>query len=289
MYKGKVQKLALSKSVICKGCEGRGGKKGSVSTCTACRGQGVKVMLRQLGPMMQQIQQPCNDCDATGEIINAKDKCKQCNGKKTISERKVLEVHIDKGMKSGQQIRFQGESDQAPGVQPGDVVIVVEEKQHARFQRKGDDLFCEAEIDLLTALGGGEFAIEHLDERALHVTIVPGEVIKPGAMKVISHQGMPSYRHHELGDLYVRINVVFPTSIDPSLIPHLEQALPPRKAIEQFPKKIHMDEVTLEEPNDRQQNKAANGDEDMDEDEQGGPAGVQCAQRESRLILIYAS
>lgn len=278
LYKGKVQKLALSKSVICKPCDGRGGKKGSVTTCTSCRGQGVKVMLRQLGPMMQQIQQPCNECDGTGEMMNPKDRCKTCNGKKTISERKVLEVHIDKGMKSGQQIKFAGESDQAPGVVPGDVVIVLEEKPHARFERKGDDLFAEAEIDLLTALGGGEFGIEHLDDRALQVTIVPGEIIKPGAMKVISGQGMPSYRHHELGDLYVRINVKFPESISPEVIPALESALPPRKAIQKFGKKFHVDEVTLEEPNDRQKRSAAPGD-DMDEDDDERGPGVQCAQQ----------
>lgn len=199
LYKGKVQKLALSKSVICKPCDGRGGKKGSVTTCTSCRGQGVKVMLRQLGPMMQQIQQPCNECDGTGEMMNPKDRCKTCNGKKTISERKVLEVHIDKGMKSGQQIKFAGESDQAPGVVPGDVVIVLEEKPHARFERKGDDLFAEAEIDLLTALGGGEFGIEHLDDRALQVTIVPGEIIKPGKSRrlFLGSQVLIGYRRHE--------------------------------------------------------------------------------------------
>lgn len=133
----------------------------------------------------------------------------------------------------------------------------------------------------MTALGGGEFAIEHLDERALHVTIVPGEIIKPGAMKVISHQGMPSYRHHELGDLYVRLNVKFPESIDPSVIPSLEAALPKRKALAQFGKKIHMDEVTLEEPNDRQKRSASGaGGDDMDEDDEDGRGpGVQCAQQ----------
>ena len=129
---------------------------------------------------MQQIQQPCNECEATGEVMNPKDRCKTCIGKKTISERKVLEVHIDKGMKNGQQIKFNGESDQQPGIIPGDVVIVLEEKEHPRFRRKGDDLLCEAEVDLLTALAGGDFAIEHLDDRVLHVVTVPGEVIKPG-------------------------------------------------------------------------------------------------------------
>lgn len=137
-------------------------------------------MLRQLGPMMQQIQQPCTECEGTGEMMNPKDRCKTCSGKKTTQERKVLEVHIDKGMKGGQQIKFAGESDQQPGTIPGDVIIVIEEKPHPRFERKGDDLFYNAKIDLLTALAGGDFAIEHLDEHALHVTIVPGEVIKPG-------------------------------------------------------------------------------------------------------------
>lgn len=278
LYKGKVQKLALSKSVICKTCEGRGGKKGAVTTCTACRGQGVKVMLRQLGPMVQQIQQPCNECEGTGEMMNPKDRCKTCIGKKTISERKVLEVHIDKGMKSGQQIKFTGESDQSPGIIPGDVVIVVEEKNHSRFQRKGDDLYAEAEIDLLTALGGGEFAIEHLDERALHVLIVPGEVIKPDALKVISGQGMPSYRHHEPGDLYVKIKVRFPESMPPNAIPLLEQALPKRSDMQKFPKKMHMDEVTLEEPNDRQRRSAQSNGDEMGEDDDERP-GVQCAQQ----------
>ncbi len=180
LYKGKVQKLALSKSVLCKTCDGLGGKKGAVKECNSCHGAGVRVTLRQLGPMVQQIQQPCGDCSGTGEIIDPKHKCKICLGKKVNQERKVLEVHIDKGMKSGHQVKFPGESDQAPGVEPGDVIFVVEEKEHARFQRKGDDLFIEAKVDLLTALAGGEFVIEHLDERFLKVTVVPGEIIKPG-------------------------------------------------------------------------------------------------------------
>lgn len=279
LYKGKVQKLALSKSVLCKTCDGIGGKKGAVKECTTCHGQGVRVILRQLGPMVQQIQQPCGDCEGTGEIINPKDRCKACHGKKTMQERKVLEVHIDKGMKSGHQIKFPGESDQAPGVEPGDVIFVVEEKEHPRFQRKGDDLFCEAEVDLLTALGGGEFAIEHLDERILHVNIVPGEIIKPNALKVLTNQGMPSHRHHDFGNLYVRIQVKFPDSIDPAVIPQLEAALPPRKPLPKLPAGKHLEEVMLEEPNERQR-MAGDRDDAMDEDdEEGGRPGVQCAQQ----------
>lgn len=149
-------------------------------TCSGCQGRGAKVTLRQMGPMIQQIQHACGDCNGTGEMIDQKNKCKTCNAKKTVSEKKILDVHIDKGMKGGQQIRFAGESDQSPGLEAGDVVIVIEEKPHERFTRQDTNLWTEAEVDLLTALGGGQFSIKHLDDRALVVNLLPGDVIREG-------------------------------------------------------------------------------------------------------------
>lgn len=140
----------------------------------------MKTMMRQMGPMIQRFQTVCPDCNGDGEIIKEKDKCKGCHGKKTITERKVLHVHVDKGMQDGQKITFNGEGDQGPDIIPGDVIFVIEQKPHPRFQRKGDDLYYHAEIDLLTALAGGSIAVEHLDERWLTVSITPGEVISPG-------------------------------------------------------------------------------------------------------------
>jgi DnaJ homolog subfamily A member 2 len=180
LYKGKTTKLALTRNVICSKCKGKGGKDGAVRSCHTCNGRGVKVTLRQMGPMIQQIQSPCDECSGTGEVINAKDRCSNCKGKKVVPEKKFLEVHIDKGMKGGQTIQFRGESDQSPGAETGDVVIVVEEKPHDRFKRQENDLITEIEIDLLTALAGGQFAIRHLDERALVVKLEPGEVVKHG-------------------------------------------------------------------------------------------------------------
>lgn len=40
----------------------------------------------------------------------------------------MLEVHITKGMRNGQKITFGGEADEAPGVIPGDIIFIVEEK-----------------------------------------------------------------------------------------------------------------------------------------------------------------
>lgn len=78
---------------------GRGGKKGAVEKCGTCRGSGMQVHIRTLGPgMVQQIQSMCSSCEGQGERISAKDRCKSCQGQKVIRERKILEVHIDKGI-----------------------------------------------------------------------------------------------------------------------------------------------------------------------------------------------
>ena len=180
IYRGKVSKLALQKSIICPACDGRGGKEGAVKTCPGCNGAGMKTMMRQMGPMIQRFQTVCPDCQGEGETIREKDRCKRCLGKKTVVERKVLHVHVDRGVKTGHKIDFRGEGDQMPGVLPGDVQFEIEQKPHPRFQRKDDDLFYHAEIDLLTALAGGVIYIEHLDDRWVTVNIFPGDPITPG-------------------------------------------------------------------------------------------------------------
>lgn len=180
IYKGKTSKLALQKSVICKTCSGIGGKAGAVKPCTGCDGRGVKTITRQMGPMIQRFQTVCPDCGGEGEIIRDKDRCKECNGKKTTIERKVIQIHIDRGVRSGTKIPLYGQGDQVPGAEPGDVIFEIEQKPHERFTRREDDLHYKAEIDLLTALAGGRLNIEHLDDRWVTIDIIPGEIIAPG-------------------------------------------------------------------------------------------------------------
>ncbi|KAI9510396.1 DnaJ-domain-containing protein [Russula earlei] len=275
LYKGKTTKLALTRNIICQKCDGRGGKEGAVRPCGSCQGRGVRVTLRQMGPMIQQLQQPCEECSGTGEIINHRDKCKNCNARKVVSEKKMLEVHVDKGMKGGQTITFTGESDQAPGVTPGDVIIVIEEKPHERFKRNENNLMTDVEIDLLTALGGGKFSIKHLDERVLMVTIAPGEIVKQDDLKVIHGQGMPSQRHHEPGDLFIKFSIKWPEHIEPTKIHLLEDVLPQRRPLPKYPKGVHIEEADMSDADPRQER--AMQEESMEEDE--GEPRVQCANQ----------
>jgi DnaJ-class molecular chaperone len=47
--------------------------------------------------------------------------------------RRALQVLVEKGMKHGQKITFRGEGDESPGMDPGDVVFVLQCKDHPRY------------------------------------------------------------------------------------------------------------------------------------------------------------
>ena len=85
-------------------------------------------------------------------------------------------------MADDQQIRFSGEGDQEPDLSPGDVIIVLDEKEHPVFHRHGNDLVIGMEITLLEALAGFQKTVTTLDNRTLVVTSLPGKtmfVIRP--------------------------------------------------------------------------------------------------------------
>lgn len=113
-----------------------------MQTCTRCWGSGRMLVTRQIGPgMIQQMAARCDQCAGEGELINEKDRCRKCHGKKTVQDQKILEVNVTPGMRDNQKIVFYGEGDQEPGIEPGNVILVVRTKPHETFELKGNDLW----------------------------------------------------------------------------------------------------------------------------------------------------
>jgi DnaJ homolog subfamily A member 2 len=101
---------------------------------------------------------------------------------------------------------------------------------------------------------------------------------------------MPSYRHHDHGNLYIKFEIVFPEAswaqlATPETMEGLKAILPPPEPL-QIPPNAHWDETVLNSVDPMQQRRAemgtsgarANGAMDED-DEDGGPQGVQCASQ----------
>ncbi|KAI4899882.1 hypothetical protein NFI96_012076, partial [Prochilodus magdalenae] len=270
LYNGKTTKLQLSKNVLCSTCNGQGGKSGAVQKCTTCRGRGMRIMIRQLAPgMVQQMQSVCTDCNGEGEVISEKDRCKKCEGKKVIKEVKILEVHVDKGMRHGQKITFGGEADQAPGVEPGDIVLVLQEKEHETFKRDGHDLHMTHKIGLVEALCGFQFSLKHLDGRQIVVKYPAGKVIEPGSVRVVRGEGMPQYRNpFEKGDLFIKFD-------------ELEDLLPTRSeapVVTGDVEEVDLQDFDISQSTSGSHRREAYNDSSDEEGGHHGP-GVQCAHQ----------
>ncbi|KAI3925971.1 hypothetical protein MKW98_028107 [Papaver atlanticum] len=289
LYSGTSKKLSLSRNVICTKCTGKGSKSGASTMCFGCRGSGMKVSIRHLGPsMIQQMQHPCNECKGTGETMRDEDRCPQCKGDKVVQEKKVLEVHVEKGMQHGQKIKFPGQADEAPDTVTGDVVIVVTQKDHPKFKRKGDDLFAEQKLSLTEALCGFQFALTHLDGRKLLIKTNPGEVVKPGSFKALNDEGMPMYQRSFMkGMLYINFTVEFPDSLTTEQCRKLEGVLAERELPQLKDTEIdECEETTLHDASieqlkrkDAQARAEAEAQEAYNEDDDMHGSGPQCAQQ----------
>ncbi|EEF50289.1 Chaperone protein dnaJ, putative [Ricinus communis] len=260
LYNGTTRKLSLSRNVFCPKCNGK---------CYGCQGSGMKITTRQIElGMIQRMQHICPECRGSGEIISEKDKCPQCKGKK------VLEVHVEKGMQHGQKIVFQGQADETPNTVTGDIVFILQLKNHPKFERKHDDLLVERTLTLTEALCGFQFALTHLDGRQLLIKSNPGEVIKPGQYKAIDDEGMPRYnRPFMKGKLYIHFNcrvieIILPT--------RLSEQLSDMEVDECEETTLHDVNMAEEDMRWKQQQRYEAYDED--EDEPSMPS-VQCAQQ----------
>lgn len=286
LYNGAVRKLAINRNNLCPKCDGRGGKAGAVQTCRTCNGSGVETRIQQLGiGYFQQIQHVCPTCHGRREVIDPKNSCKNCQGAKVVREKKIVEVHIDPGMANGKTIRFSGEGDREPGIEPGDIVIVINEQEHDRFVRRSSDLICTMQLGLSEAICGFRRTIETLDKRTLVLSSKPGEVIKNNEYREISGEGMPQHKNpFEKGKLIVRFQVVFPPDnfLPPELVGKLRSLLPGptrRDAITSDAEEVVLHPFDPER--DSRQRRDAGRSEAYDDDDDGRGGGpnprLQCA------------
>jgi len=242
-YTGATKKLKVERDQICIGCEGKGSlKAGAVQTCDRCQGRGQEVLVNRPRPgVIQQSVGLCSKCQGRKEIIDEKDACKECRGRKVVKRAHILEVKVEKGMAPGMKVRFREAADQAPGSQTGDIIVVLREKadptreemkqsktdkaklkskENKRAIRKpvlhrlqnGKDLTMEHELSLSEALFGYEIVFEHLDGRVVLVQSPPKHVTATEEIIAIEGEGMPVMdRNLEKGDLYIKLFIVMPT------------------------------------------------------------------------------
>ncbi|KZO96610.1 DnaJ-domain-containing protein [Calocera viscosa TUFC12733] len=251
VYCGKEVTMTVERTRSCAHCKGTGGKSGAApKACGKCEGRGKRTVLRQVGPMMARTVVECEECHGLGQKFREKDRCKRCHGKRVTKEKKRLVAHVERGARDGQRIILHGEGDQAPGQQPGDVILRLHLRPHTSFEQHGLHLLTTVHITLSEALLGFErVALTHLDGRGIRLASPPGKAIASQSVFRVPGEGMPAYRRPETrGDLFVLFEIEMPSeeflrSVDRKA---LERLLPPRKK-ELQPESGVVDDVGMEE------------------------------------------
>jgi len=214
IYSGKMIQLDHRKTVLCEECHGKGGE--GVETCKDCKGRGSVIKTQMIGPgMIQQAQVPCTKCKGQGETVDEKKKCKKCKAKKILEVEKKVDVSVEAGCPSDNIIKFNGEGNEIPGAEAGDLLIKVNVKKHKLFERSGADLVLKRDISLKQALLGFNFTIKGVDGKDFIVSSVPGEVIGNGSIKSVKGKGLPFYRDvMSHGNLIIHFTIKYPKSSD---------------------------------------------------------------------------
>lgn len=208
--KGTTKKLKIKKYIKCDACNGTGEKNGSSSsTCSTCQGSGVETRVTNtiLGQMQQRT--TCRTCGGTGSVI--KEKCPACNGEGVVRGEEVVEVKIPPGMSEGVQLSVSGKGNAARrGGVNGDLLVVIEEKEHPELVRDDNDLLFNLFISIPEAVLGTTATIPTLEGK-VKVKIEQGT--QSGKILRLRKKGIPDVQGYGKGDLLVKVNVYIPKKI----------------------------------------------------------------------------
>ncbi|MBL7912168.1 MAG: J domain-containing protein [Bacteroidia bacterium] len=125
---------------------------------------------------------------------------------------KSIRITIPAGVENGQVIKIAGHGGEGVNGGPnGDLYITFSIVNNTKFKREGSNLFSEVELDLYTAVLGGDITIDTFDGKVK----LPVKAETQNGMKVkLKGKGFPVYkREGEFGDLYVTFKINTPINL----------------------------------------------------------------------------
>ena len=208
---GAAKEVSFDTYVLCDACHGSMCQPGASPTqCTTCHGSGFVTQIQNSLFGRMQTQAPCPTCQGYGNIIETP--CAECSGAGRVRTRRTLNVNIPAGASEGTQIRVSGEAEVGQGGGPnGDLYLLIREKKHPVFDRRGDDLHTWITIPMTTAALGTEFELETLDGKKT-VTINPGT--QPNDDIVLEGLGVGHLQRSGRGSMHVHVDVQIPKKLD---------------------------------------------------------------------------
>ena len=125
---------------------------------------------------------------------------------------KNIRLAIPAGVKNGQQIKIKGQGGEGVNGGPkGDLYIKFSIANSTEFKRNRNDLYKTVDLNLYSAMLGGELTVETLDSK---VKLKVKPETQTGTKVKLKGKGFPVYKKEgEFGDLYITYNLKLPTQL----------------------------------------------------------------------------
>lgn len=179
-------------------------------TCSTCNGSGqvTRIANTILGRM--QTSAPCNVCGGAGQTIDKKPSDADAQGLKVVEE--TVSIKIPAGVVDGMQLKVSGKGNEAPGNGvSGDLIVVIEETDHEKLQREGDNLHYDLYVSFPEAVLGTSKEIDTVTGK-VRIKVEAG--VQSGKILRLRGKGIPSINGYGKGDLLVHVNVWTPKTLN---------------------------------------------------------------------------
>lgn len=207
---GVTRKISLKRQVRCDGCDGLGAASSAdIESCAHCGGSGeVRQVQRSIFGQMVNIAS-CSICNGEGKVV--KRPCSKCRGEGRVQKDVMEEIEVPAGVSDGNYIPLQGRGNAGRhGGPAGDLIVLLEEKEHEQFIRNGNDVVFDLTISYPQAALGDQIDVPTLYGSSI-VTIEPGT--QPGSLLRMRGKGIPYLHTERRGDQIIRVNVHVPTRL----------------------------------------------------------------------------
>jgi molecular chaperone DnaJ len=203
---GAEKEIEIPKEEPCQACHGSRVEPGhQPSVCKHCGGRG---QARQSHGFFT-INRTCEHCNGEGYVI--KDPCRACKGRGYNRTQKKLRIKVPPGVDTGARLKLRGEGMQGYGsTSPGDLYVVLTVKEHAIFEREGDDLTVQVDVNFPLLCLGGQITVPTIEGSA-EISVPAGT--QPGRIFRIKGMGVTKSNGYGRGDELIYLNVSIPSNL----------------------------------------------------------------------------
>lgn len=161
---GVEKKIKVNRKVVAPGV--------TFKTCNTCAGSGQvrKVVNTMLGQMVSA--STCPSCHGAGQMVDKRPS--EADGQGLIAKEEVISIKIPAGVGDGMQLSMSGKGNDASlGGIPGDLLILIEEKEDQELKREGNNVIYDLYINFVDAALGASVEVPTIDSK-VKIKIEPG-------------------------------------------------------------------------------------------------------------------